>query len=146
MKDIVIDGRLQRVFVLLENANRVVYIALKSIHKVDYERLLEIEKLAGKQPMLEIMKNYTLPKNNRNALQHFEHIIQVAEKSDSRQATRIRKPGEPEAALDDEKAENDSVKANSAPTKRRGGRPKGSVNKPKPDAPVSIEPSTDSDE
>lgn len=134
MKDIVIDGRLQRVFVLLESDARVVYIGLKSIHKVDYERLLEIEKLAGTRPMLEVMKNYKLPKNNRNALQHFEGIIQVAEKGATRNqsAIRVRKPNEPEAVLADAREEEETVKA---ATRRRGGRPKGSTNKPKPDVP-----------
>lgn len=95
MKNLIIDGRIQRVFVLLETDERIVYIPLNGIHRVDYRRLLDIEEKAGdKNDMLEIMKNYTIPENNRNALVQFEGIIQVMKKNDNNKGERVKKPDE----------------------------------------------------
>ncbi len=95
MKDIIVDGRLQRVFVLTETDKRIVYISLKSIHEVDYFRLKEIEQKAGKVPMIEFMKDYKLD-NGRNALKQYDELIQIADKNaaDPKKGSRLRKPTE----------------------------------------------------
>lgn len=93
MKNIRIDGRLQRVFVLKETTDRIVYIPLTSIFLEDYKVLLELEKEGGE--MLKSLSKHTL-KNGRNALVQYENIIQVAQYTDSGKgiATRLRKPSE----------------------------------------------------
>lgn len=92
MKTVIIDGITQRVFVLAENSNRMVYISTKTIHRVDYERLLEIEsKFPG--DMLKGMEKTALD-NGRNALVQYDSIIQVAELTQTGAIRRIRKPHE----------------------------------------------------
>ena len=95
LKDIKIDNRTERVFVLTENAERVCYISLKTLHRIDYERLMEISKKFDDK-MLEGMKDTTLS-NGRNALRQYDNLIQVAQKGDKNAASRIAKPNEPKA-------------------------------------------------
>ena len=100
MKDVRIDGRLTRVFVLKESDDRLVYIPLKVLHRVDYDRLVAIENaVKGRSmSMLERMSEVKLD-NGRNALTQYDNLIQVMNKTvvDGRIAgERLRKPGEPE--------------------------------------------------
>jgi hypothetical protein len=93
LKDIRIDGRMQRVFVLKETSERILYIALKSLHRVDYDQLLDIDKTYPKD-MLEGMRKTKLA-NGRNALAQYDAIIQVSVKNQpTGDISRIRKPDE----------------------------------------------------
>ena len=89
-KDIKIDGRMQRVFVLTENDKRICYIPLKSLHRVDYEQLKDLSH-KYKSRMMEGMAETTL-QNGRNALRQYDKIIQVANKGEA--PTRLKKPEE----------------------------------------------------
>lgn len=136
MKDIRVDGIFQRVFVLSEaqgdnGKTRIVYIPIKALHRTDYDRLLLIEKTAGRRPMLEEMKKTTLD-NGKNALALYDSLIQVVEMNDNIRGTRLQKP--------DEKPRDPAVAVVSSPSKeaeaetpvkRKPGRPPGSKNKPK---------------
>lgn len=100
MKDVRIDGRLTRVFVLKESDDRLIYIPLKVLHRIDYDRLVSIENAVkgGGMSMLERMSEVKLD-NGRNALTQYDSLIQVMNKTiiDGRLAgVRMRKPGEPE--------------------------------------------------
>jgi hypothetical protein len=96
MKDFKIDGVLQRVFVLAESDQRVVYIPVKALSRVDYTRLIDIE---SKNPsaMLETMKKTTLD-NGKNALVLYENLLQVLVKDGAatnvKTGHRLRKPVE----------------------------------------------------
>ena len=88
MKDFRIDGVLQRVFVLAESDVRVVYIPVKALHRVDYNRLLEME--ARNKNLLQEL-NRTVLDNGANALVLYEKIIQVFDKASGK---RLKKPEE----------------------------------------------------
>lgn len=92
MKDFRINGRLTRVFVLKETKDRLVYISLKNIIRVDYDWLTDIEAAAAraKTDMLDFMTDYKLP-NGMNALVVYDKVIQVLNKDDG---SRLRKPDE----------------------------------------------------
>ena len=92
MKDFRINGRLTRVFVLKEAKDRLVYISLKNIIRVDYDVLVGIEAAAArsKVDMLDYMTDYKLP-NGMNALVVYDKVIQVMNKEDG---SRLRKPDE----------------------------------------------------
>lgn len=90
MKDFTIDGTKQRVFVLTENADRVVYIPLKDLHRVDYTRLMKLDEADGE--LLKVMSTTTL-ENGMNALTQYESLLQVADISGDT-AHRIKKPSE----------------------------------------------------
>lgn len=92
MKDFRINGRLTRVFVLKETKDRLVYISLKNIIRVDYDVLVGIEAAAAraKVDMLDYMTDYKLP-NGMNALVVYDKVIQVMNKEDG---SRLRKPDE----------------------------------------------------
>lgn len=92
MKDIRINGRTQRVFVLKETAERIVYIPVKALHHVDYIRLKDIAAKGG--VMLDRMADTTLD-NGRNALVQYDDIIQVMVKTGTNAGDRMRKPEEP---------------------------------------------------
>lgn len=92
MKDIRVDGRLQRVFVLKENDDALVYIPLTSLFRIDYERLLDIEAQGGE--MLKVMQRTVLD-NGINALAQYDKVIQVMKYGSSKkEGTRRRKPDE----------------------------------------------------
>lgn len=95
MKDIRIDGKFQRVFVLKEEKDRIVYIPIKALHRVDYDRLVEIEnKAKNKNDLLDNLKETTLS-NGRNALVQFDSIIQVANVDPQKPVgSRLKKPNE----------------------------------------------------
>ena len=105
MQDIRVDGRTQRVFVLKESDERIVYIPIKSLHRVDYDRLLDIEKASAPGKMLDLMLKTTL-NNGRNALVQYDSIIQVMFKTDEKNGVRLRKPTE---SLEKQKAEQKKV-------------------------------------
>lgn len=147
MKDVRIDGRLTRVFVLKESEDRLVYIPLKVLHRIDYDRLVAIENAVkgGGMSMLERMSEVKLD-NGRNALTQYDSLIQVMNKTviDGRAAgVRLRKPGEPEdltppaketvAAVNGVPVEKTSTQATSGeiPDKPARKRP-GPKPKPKP--------------
>ena len=92
MKDFRINGRLTRVFVLKETKDRLVYISLKNIIRVDYDVLVGIEAAAARSKidMLDYMTDYKLP-NGMNALVVYDKVIQVMNKEDG---SRLRKPDE----------------------------------------------------
>lgn len=92
MKDIRIDNRSARVFVLKETDDRIVYIPLKVLHRVDYDRLLKIEQEAGDK-MLERMSETVLD-NGRNALVQYDGLIQVMKKNSETTGERLKKPEE----------------------------------------------------
>jgi hypothetical protein len=92
MKTIRIDGRPSRVFVLLENETRLVYIPVKSCFLYDYRVLLEIEKQGGE--MMKSLSKHTLD-NGRNALVQYDKLIQVMNKSNNKDTgSRLKKPEE----------------------------------------------------
>ena len=76
MKDFIIDGKRQRVFVLKQTDDRVAYIPIKDLHRIDYERLNDLEKNLSGQEMLLAMSKKTF-NNGVNALVQYEDIIQV---------------------------------------------------------------------
>lgn len=95
MKDIRIDGRMQRVFVLKETDSRVVYIPVKSLHRVDYEFLTNAEKGVSRgTDLLDILSEAKLS-NGRNALVCYDKLIQVMVKN-GKEGSRLRKPDEPQ--------------------------------------------------
>ena len=120
MKDIRINGKMHRVFVLTESDERYVYIPLKHITRVDYNRLLEIENKGG--DMLTEMKKTKLD-NGRNALSQYDSIIQVAVKEGQQVGARLPKPDEPESYSASLKAEDPAPKATEEKPKKRRGRP-----------------------
>ncbi len=124
MKDIRINGRNQRVFVLKETDERVVYIPVKALHHVDYIRLKDIEAKGG--VMLDRMSETTLD-NGRNALVQYDDLIQVLVKTGKNTGERLLKPDEaiPEApVLTQVLVETKTVEAQEAePERRRPGRP-----------------------
>lgn len=124
MKDIRINGRNQRVFVLKETDERVVYIPVKALHHVDYIRLKDIEAKGG--IMLDRMSETTLD-NGRNALVQYDDLIQVLVKTGKNTGERLLKPSEaiPEApVLTQVLVETKTVEVQEVePERRRPGRP-----------------------
>jgi hypothetical protein len=108
MKTIRIDNKLQRVFVLRENKNRMIYIPVKSLHRVDYERMKEIEAKKTSDDLLTVMGDVKLS-NGINALVQFDNLICVAVIDENSEGHKILKPGEK------------AIKAISAETNNRGG-------------------------
>jgi hypothetical protein len=92
MKDLTIDGKLQRVFVLAESDERIVYIPVKALNATDYERLVDLEKKNPRDLLGEMGK--TTLSNGRNALSVYDSIIQVMEKKTEKVGQRIAKPEE----------------------------------------------------
>lgn len=114
LKDIRVDGRLHRVFVLMETGDRVVYIPLTSLTQVDYDRLTDISKQDPKN-MLNTMSKSTLS-NGRNMLALYDTLIQVMVKTGEGVGTRILKTSERDEAMNftvtplpSEDAENEPV-------------------------------------
>lgn len=100
MKDIRIDGRWQRVFVLRETDDRVVYIPIKSLHRVDYDRLVKAEKDRPKSgDLMEYLRKIKFD-NGRNALAQLDNLVQVCNKSDEKVASRLQKSDEKMRAVD----------------------------------------------
>jgi multidrug efflux pump subunit AcrA (membrane-fusion protein) len=97
MQDIRIDGRMQRVFVLMERDDRVVYIPLTALTQVDYDRLIDISKQDPKN-MLETMSKAMLS-NGRNMLALYDTLIQVMVKTGDAEGTRVLKTTEREDAM-----------------------------------------------
>lgn len=93
MKDVRIDNRINRVFVLKETDERMVYIPIKSLHRVDYDRLRKIEADAGEGNMLDAMARLAVD-NGINALVMYDSLIQVLVKTAEKAGDRILKPGE----------------------------------------------------
>lgn len=93
MKDVRIDNILQRVFVLKETEDSLVYIPVKSLFKYDYDVLCKMERDGGE--LLKVMSRTTLD-NGRNALIQYDNIIQVMRYTDKgkRVGTRVKKPAE----------------------------------------------------
>lgn len=93
MKDVRINNRINRVFVLKETDERLVYIPIKSLHRVDYERLRKIEAEAGEGNMLDAMVNLNAD-NGLNSLVMYDSLIQVLVKTTDKGGDRLLKPGE----------------------------------------------------
>jgi len=93
LKRFKIDGRMQEVFTLRETDERIVYVPVKSMHRVDYDRFKE---MIGKKPprvdLLDYMSKYKLS-NGLNALVQYDSLIQVANVHNN-SATRVKKTDE----------------------------------------------------
>lgn len=137
MRDLVINNRTQRVFVISESDTRIVYIPVKACDRIDYEELKKIEAntVAGSD-MLRTMKKHRLP-NNRNALVQYQNIFQVMTKSGEREGTRLKRPDEPESALVDKNQVPTKVEA---PRENAGGLPFSDVTDPKELIQLGVEP------
>lgn len=119
MKDIRINGKLNRVFVLKETDSRIVHIPVKSLHRVDYDRLRDIEsKTPSKADMLDTMRKTELD-NGRNALVQYDKHIQVYLKSAKSDLSKDSSLPEDTTTKDDApvKEEEDT------PKPKRRGRP-----------------------
>lgn len=95
MKDFRIDGKMKRVFVLKETKDRVVFIPLLALTRIDYNRLKEAEEKAGAAELLTELRNTTAD-NGRNLLALLDNIIEVGLKDASQEGvlTRMSKPNE----------------------------------------------------
>jgi hypothetical protein len=130
MKNIKIDGRMTPVFVLKETDNRIVYIPVNHLHRVDYDRLKDIEK-AGGNDMLAQMRRTKLS-NGMNSLAAYDKVIQVADKANGNNVARLKKPDEVDDIALSEPMKTVETKSEAAPTettdkptpKRRGRKPK----------------------
>jgi len=92
MKVVRINGKAAKVFVLKETEESLVYIPVNSIQRVDYERLLEIEKRGGE--MLNEMRKTKLD-NGMNALTLYDEVISVLRyNKDHTDSVRVPKPTE----------------------------------------------------
>lgn len=93
MKVLKIDGRTAKVFVLKETEDSIVYIPVKSLFRVDYEILNDLESRGGE--LLKTLANEKLP-NGRNGLVQYDNLIQVARYSDDTKqlSHRVRRPDE----------------------------------------------------
>lgn len=129
MKDIRIDNRMQRVFILKETDDRIVYIPVKALLRIDYDRLLKIEK-DGKE-MLDTMSKATLD-NGINALVQYDNLIQVMMKTKEGVGQRLRKPDEPEAKVTAPVAQVQTVQVVQQEVQER--RKPGPRPKPRPEA------------
>jgi len=120
MRDLRIDGKLKRGFVLKETDERILFIPLTVLTRTDYNRLLEIEEKTGAGVMLNTMRDTKLD-NGRNALALYDALISVLIKNgkDGNITTRLPKPNEPGAA----KAPDAPV-AQSSPVGQKGETPK----------------------
>lgn len=146
MKDVRINGRMARVFVLKETKDRLVYIPLNSIHRVDYDRLLDVEAIASrtKTDMLDVMSTYKLD-NGRNALLQYDSIIQVLQKTADigkiSVGERLEKPGEAVIKMEVQATVKEASEVNEgyAPqtTVVPQNQPKKRGPKPKPKAPIA---------
>lgn len=97
MEKALIDGRNQLVFILRETEDRLVYIPVKNLHRVDYERLKKAEAEKSKRvDLLEHLKDKKSD-NGRNMLELYDSIMQVCHKADKTHV-RIHKPHESETA------------------------------------------------
>jgi hypothetical protein len=130
MQDIRIDGRMQRVFVLMERDDRIVYIPLTSLTQVDYDRLTDISK-QDPENMLETMSKATLS-NGRNMLALYDTLIQVMVKTGDAEGTRILKTAE----------RDDSMRFTVTPLPADGGEDD-AKDEPTVEKPVEIQPKTD---
>ena len=119
-----------KAFVLMENDSRMLYIDVKALHRVDYERL---KKIAAKYPnnMLEGMRKEKVD-NGRMAIVVYDNLIQVLSKPageaiskihDSDNVARIEEAekGTTEESSGDSSEENAEEEA---PTPKKRGRPK----------------------
>lgn len=93
MRVIKVNGKAEQVFVLKETEEKILYIPIKYLHRVDYDRLIEIEK-SGPKEMLEAMKKTKLS-NGRNALVQYDNYIQVISRKEAEGQPKARGPGRP---------------------------------------------------
>ncbi|MBG24001.1 MAG: hypothetical protein CMF22_11165 [Idiomarinaceae bacterium] len=131
MKNIKINNRMTPVFVLKETDSRIVYIPVNHLHRVDYDRLKEIEK-AGGNDMLAQMRRTKLS-NGINALTAYDKVIQVADKVDDNHVVRLKKPEELDSITTSEPeqktvktapAKSETTTDDKPAPKRRGRKPK----------------------
>lgn len=93
LKRFKIDGRMQEVFVLRQSDTRIVYVPVKSMHRVDYERFKEMS--TAKPPRADLLEymSKTKLKNGVNALVQYDNLIHVANINKDG-GTRIKKTEE----------------------------------------------------
>lgn len=107
----IIQTQKKRVFVLREDEETIVYIPVKSLMRVDYERIVDIAKKADGD-LLTAMRDTRLD-NGMNALVLYENSIDVKKK-----APKVAPiPAEPQQAS----AEEQTTTATEQP--RRGRKP-----------------------
>lgn len=98
VRDLKIDGRLQRVLILTESDERILYIPIKLPSRVDYEAFKEIDKQTPTGgDMLNTMQKFKL-ENGRLAIIQYEKLMQVAVKEQGK-ASRIPRPEEAERGM-----------------------------------------------
>lgn len=117
LKDLTVDTyvgkRRVKVIVLNETDKAVVYIPLKAITRVDYNRLKEIHEKA-ELDLLTTLRDYKLD-NGRNALVTYKNVIEVQDKVV--EPKEAKAPDEPVQTNQSEKTETDEK------PKRKPGRP-----------------------
>src|SRR5690554_4900935 len=120
MKVVRINGKAAKVFVLKETEESLVYIPVNAIQRVDYERLLEIEKRGGE--MLNEMRKTKLD-NGMNALTLYDEVIQVMHVASSKESgLRIPKPTEGQSVhlkYEQEKEKLEAEKQQSQPVQQK---------------------------
>lgn len=134
MKVINVDGRPAKVFVLKETKDSIVYIPVKALFRVDYERLLELEKQGGE--LLKTMQKTTL-ENGRNALVQYDNVIQVLRYTSDSTGKRLKRPNEdgfgdavPQLKQEDQQPEPVTTpSADEKPARRKPGPRPGSRRK-----------------
>lgn len=104
-RDMRINGKLIRAWILRETDERILYIPVKSMHRVDYEWFRENDKrVPNGSDFLNYMAK-TKAKNGQHALKLYEAIIQVAIKNSKTDAQRITKPDEAEQTINPKAAD-----------------------------------------
>ena len=77
MKDIRIEGRTERCFILKDDQAATVVIPISKLMPVDFRRLRDIENKGGE--MLSKMRDETLD-NGRNAIKQYEPLFTIVRK------------------------------------------------------------------
>lgn len=88
-----IDNRMHEVFVLKKTDTRIVYVPVKSLHRIDYERFKEMSmKKPPNGDLLDYMSKTKL-NNGVNALVQYDNLIHVANVHNN-VGTRVKKTEE----------------------------------------------------
>ena len=129
MKDIVLEGVPERVFPLRETEQCIVYIPLRKLLPVDYQRLLHFERTSRDEDLLKTMRDNELD-NGQNALVQYSSLIEVLYKQPPRSLYKDRNvPDSPEtiereveeaADYEDEIEEEDEEDVQPKSKRRRG--------------------------
>ncbi len=126
MKDMKIDGRTERCFILKDDAAATIVIPISKLMPVDFRRLRDIENKGGE--MMQQMRDANLD-NGRNAIKQYEPLFVIVRK----ESFDERKEQEITEQFDPAKAETTAQQPTTEeqPKRRGPGRPKGSTSKKK---------------